>query len=130
MSDGASFFQGVETGVGIEPTMPMHLFTQLLTDLLFQVVVLPYQTLLHESTRKASGINLKNNIIIIDEAHNLLDTIEHIHSAEVSGFQLQTALDKLKNYRDKYSSRFAAKNLLYLNQLIFVVGKILGWLHT
>lgn len=90
---------------------------------------MPYQTLLHEATRKANGINIKNNIVIIDEAHNLLDTIEHIHSAEISGFQLKTALEKLKLYRDKYKSRFAARNLLQLNQIVYIVGKLAGILQ-
>ncbi|XP_016402230.1 putative ATP-dependent RNA helicase DDX11-like protein 8, partial [Sinocyclocheilus rhinocerous] len=52
-----------------------------------QVVVLPYQSLLHASTRKASGIKLKDQIVIIDEAHNLTDTISAIHSTEISGAQ-------------------------------------------
>lgn len=55
---------------------------------LSQVVVLPYQSLLHASTRKASGIKLKDQIVIIDEAHNLTDTISAIHSAEISGAQV------------------------------------------
>ncbi len=55
---------------------------------LSQVVVLPYQSLLHASTRKASGIKLKDQIVIIDEAHNLTDTISAIHSTEISGAQV------------------------------------------
>ncbi|KAE8740581.1 hypothetical protein FOCC_FOCC013914 [Frankliniella occidentalis] len=53
-----------------------------------QVVVVPYNTILHKSTREACGIQLKNNVIIIDEAHNLLEAIGNIHSAQVSGYQL------------------------------------------
>lgn len=56
---------------------------------MFQVVVLPYQSLLHAATRKASGIKLKDQIVIIDEAHNLTDTITALHSAEVSGAQVR-----------------------------------------
>ena len=52
-------------------------------DYMLQLVVLPYNTLLHNSTRMASGIKLKGNIVIIDEAHNLLETISNIHSVEV-----------------------------------------------
>ena len=39
---------------------------------LCEMIVLPYNTLLHAATRKAIGINLKNSVVIIDEAHNLL----------------------------------------------------------
>lgn len=44
--------------------------------------------LLHEPTRNAAGIKLKDQVVIIDEAHNLIDTITCIHSAEVSGSQV------------------------------------------
>lgn len=49
---------------------------------------MPYNTLLHKSTREASGIRLEGNIFIIDEAHNLLDTIGHIHSSQINGQQV------------------------------------------
>jgi chromosome transmission fidelity protein 1 len=52
------------------------------------VVIVPYNTLLHKPTRDSLGIKLKNSVVIIDEAHNLLDTISHIHSSEVKGDQL------------------------------------------
>ena len=54
-----------------------------------QLVALPYQTLLHKSTREATGIKLKGNIVVIDEAHNLVETISNIHSVEVTGVQVK-----------------------------------------
>ena len=54
----------------------------------FQIVLLPYSTLLHRMTRDSCGIKIKDNIIIIDEAHNLLETINNIHSLEVTGAQV------------------------------------------
>lgn len=56
---------------------------------LSEMVVLPYQSLLHAATRKASGIKLKGQIVIIDEAHNLTDTVTALHSAEVNGVQVR-----------------------------------------
>jgi len=53
-----------------------------------QIVALPYNTLLHKSTREASGVKLKDNIVIIDEAHNLLETINNVYSTEVTGAQV------------------------------------------
>uniref|UniRef100_A0A672PJL8 ATP-dependent DNA helicase DDX11 n=1 Tax=Sinocyclocheilus grahami TaxID=75366 RepID=A0A672PJL8_SINGR len=86
-----------------------------------QVVVLPYQSLLHASTRKASGIKLKDQIVIIDEAHNLTDTISAIHSAEVSGAQFCRAHSQLSQYSERYRSRLKAKNLMYIKQILFVL---------
>nr|CAD7424152.1 unnamed protein product [Timema monikensis] len=87
-----------------------------------QVVVVPYNTLLHKSTREACGINLRGNVLIIDEAHNLLDTISHIHSSELTGHQLTHSHSQLTQYRDRFHSRFGATTLLHLNQVIFIIG--------
>ncbi len=53
-----------------------------------QVVALPYNTLLHKHTRDKSGIKLKDNIVIIDEAHNLNETISNVYSVEITGAQV------------------------------------------
>lgn len=42
------------------------------------------QILFQEDARKAWALDLKNNVVIVDEAHNLLETITNAHSAAVS----------------------------------------------
>ncbi|KAK6482827.1 ATP-dependent DNA helicase DDX11 [Huso huso] len=96
----------------------------LLTIPTAQLVVLPYQTLLHESTRRASGIKLKDQIVIIDEAHNLIDTITCIHSTLVTGAQLCCAHSQLTQYMERYRSRLKAKNLMYIKQILYVLESL------
>ncbi|KAJ8245621.1 hypothetical protein GJAV_G00272710 [Gymnothorax javanicus] len=94
-----------------------------------QLVVLPYQTLLHEATRKASGIKLKDQVVIIDEAHNLTDTITCIHSSELTGAQVCCAHSQLSQYQERYRNRLKAKNLMYIKQILFVLDglvRVLG----
>ncbi|XP_054844360.1 ATP-dependent DNA helicase DDX11 [Eublepharis macularius] len=88
-----------------------------------QLVVLPYQMLLHEATRNASGIKLKDQVVIIDEAHNLVDTISCIYSAQVSGSQLCCAHSQLLQYMERYRKRLKAKNLMYIKQILFLLEK-------
>lgn len=66
------------------------------------MVILPYQTLMHKSTREACGIEMKDNIVIIDEAHNLPDAICSMHSNEISGNQVDFL--SRKSYRKFYSN--------------------------
>lgn len=82
-----------------------------------QVVVVPYNTILHRSTRLACNINLSDSIVIIDEAHNLLDTIGNIHSCFVTGHQLACSHSQLVQYKEKYHGLFNSYNLLHLNQV-------------
>jgi hypothetical protein len=42
------------------------------------------------SIRAAVGLNLKNSIVIVDEAHNLLETITNIHRLPDSSFARKT----------------------------------------
>lgn len=79
--------------------------------------------LLHKKTREQLDINIKDSIVIIDEAHNLLDTIASIHSAEITADQLQRVHQQLSAYKTKYFDRFSTKNLLRLNQLISMASR-------
>ncbi|XP_037370456.1 ATP-dependent DNA helicase DDX11 [Talpa occidentalis] len=88
-----------------------------------QLVVLPYQMLLHAATRQAAGIRLQGQVVIIDEAHNLIDTITSIHSTEVSGSQLCQAHSQLLQYMERYGKRLKAKNLMYIKQILYLLEK-------
>ena len=74
-------------------------------------------------------MNIKNSIVIIDEAHNLVETITNIHSVSVSGAMLGAAHAQLSQYRARYAARLKARNLLYIKQLLFILAsfiKLLG----
>ncbi|PNI15785.1 LOW QUALITY PROTEIN: DDX11 isoform 1, partial [Pan troglodytes] len=91
-----------------------------------QLVVLPYQMLLHAATRQAAGIRLQDQVVIIDEAHNLIDTITGMHSMEVSGSQLCQAHSQLLQYMERYGKRLKAKNLMYLKQILYLLEKFVA----
>nr|XP_003700633.1 PREDICTED: probable ATP-dependent RNA helicase DDX11 [Megachile rotundata] len=90
-----------------------------------QLILVPYNSVLHKNTRISSGINLKGNILIIDEAHNLLEAIERMHSVMITGRNLLHCHSQLSQYLKRFQTLFSAKNLLYLNQLSFCLKKLL-----
>ena len=49
-----------------------------------QVVCLPYNMLLHADLRASLGLRLDHAVVVFDEAHNLVDAVNHMHSADVS----------------------------------------------
>lgn len=91
-----------------------------------QLVVLPYPMLLHAATRQAAGIRLQGQVVIIDEAHNLIDTITNIHSTEVNGSQLCQAHSQLLQYMERYGKRLKAKNLMYTKQILYLLEKFVA----
>ncbi|RWS27804.1 Chl1p-like protein, partial [Leptotrombidium deliense] len=90
-----------------------------------EILVVPYNVLLHKQTRKSYGIDLNDNIVIVDEAHNLLETISSVHSSFINGGNLVDCHSKLSQYLLRYNSRLTPKNLMYVKQLIFVISSLL-----
>ncbi|XP_059487734.1 ATP-dependent DNA helicase DDX11 [Neocloeon triangulifer] len=89
-----------------------------------QVIIAPYNILLLKESREAYGLNLKGNVIIIDEAHNLLETESSIHSTEVNLVQLTCAHSQLAQYLEKYKTKLAPANLLKIRQLLQVITRL------
>jgi chromosome transmission fidelity protein 1 len=87
-------------------------------------VTLPYPLLLQRSAREALNLSVKGHIVIVDEAHNLMDAISSIHSVTVSLSQLQTAIGQLTTYARKFKNRLKGKNRNYVAQVIRLVGSI------
>lgn len=83
-----------------------------------EVITLPYQYLLSETTRQAMKLDLKNNIVVIDEAHNLIDTINSIHSSQVSLRDLQVCHLGLQTYLQKFKLRLNPGNRVNLLKLL------------
>ncbi|XP_058793640.1 ATP-dependent DNA helicase DDX11 [Phymastichus coffea] len=90
-----------------------------------QVILVPYNSILHKTTRDSLGIKLKNNILIVDEAHNLLEAIERMHSVTVTGKNILHCYNQLSQYQKKFETVLTAKNVLFLSQLNFCLKKLI-----
>lgn len=63
------------------------------------LVILPYQSLLSKSSRESLGLSLKNSVVIIDEAHNLADTLLSMHDAKITMSQVKFQFHLLLEHR-------------------------------
>ena len=89
-----------------------------------QIVSLPYNLLLQKAAREATGIDLKDQVIIIDEAHNLIDTLLSIHSVSLSLSTIRDSLEQLRGYHARFKARLKGRHLLQLRFLINVVAAL------
>jgi len=90
-----------------------------------EMVTLPYPLLLQKSARDALGISLKGHVVVIDEAHNLMNAIEAIHSTQISETQLKLARESLMVYLQKFRNRLKGSNRVYVTQVVRVIDSLL-----
>ncbi|CAL8088877.1 unnamed protein product [Orchesella dallaii] len=86
-----------------------------------QLVMLPYNTILHKSTREGVGLKIKNSTILLDEAHNIIESISNMYSTSITLGQLENCATGLKTYMQRYMNRFNSKHLLKLKQISFII---------
>ncbi len=95
-----------------------------------EIVTLPYPLLLQQSAREALGISLKGHVVIIDEAHNLMDAIAGIHGVDIALSQLKRARAQLGVYLQKFRNRLKGKNRVYIAQVVRIIDSLSGYLEV
>eukprot|EP00603_Paraphysomonas_imperforata_P009689 CAMPEP_0114459676 /NCGR_PEP_ID=MMETSP0104-20121206/5331_1 /TAXON_ID=37642 ORGANISM="Paraphysomonas imperforata, Strain PA2" /NCGR_SAMPLE_ID=MMETSP0104 /ASSEMBLY_ACC=CAM_ASM_000202 /LENGTH=961 /DNA_ID=CAMNT_0001632321 /DNA_START=1122 /DNA_END=4007 /DNA_ORIENTATION=- len=90
-----------------------------------QIVCLPYNLMLSEQSRAALGISLEHNVVIFDEAHNIVEAVNMVHSAELSFAQIRVTMIALKTYLRRFRNVLNGKNFYYLNLLISMAQSFL-----
>lgn len=83
-----------------------------------ELVTLPYNLLLQKSAREALGINLKDQIVIIDEAHNLIPTLLSLSTSRLTYSVLAVSLQQVCAYVQRFKNRLSAVNMLHLKRLV------------
>ena len=91
---------------------------------------MPYPLLLQKSAREALDLSLKDHIVIIDEAHNLMDAIAGIYSVAVTLDQVKQARIQLTVYLQKFRNKLKGKNRVYVAQIIRVIDSIITYLES
>ncbi|KAJ8675354.1 hypothetical protein QAD02_011140 [Eretmocerus hayati] len=59
------------------------------------IIFMPYNYLLDPKTRKAQGVELQNNIILLDEAHNVEKMCEEAASLQISSTDIAVCIDEI-----------------------------------
>ncbi|OJA14751.1 hypothetical protein AZE42_03180 [Rhizopogon vesiculosus] len=82
-----------------------------------ELITLPYNLLLQKTAREALGIDLTNQVVIIDEAHNLIPTLLSLSSVRLTSNLLLTSLKQVSVYYQKFRNRLSATHALHLKRL-------------
>ncbi|KAF8272016.1 DNA repair helicase [Lactarius quietus] len=82
-----------------------------------EVVTLPYNLLLHRDARDALGIDLTNQIVVVDEAHNLISSLLSLSTVTLPLRTLELCLEQLTAYISRFKNRLTSKHVLHLKRL-------------
>ncbi|KAK9816819.1 hypothetical protein WJX72_005361 [[Myrmecia] bisecta] len=94
------------------------------------LVLLPYSALLLQDTRDSLGVQLEGSVVIVDEAHNLVDAVNGAHSALVSRCQLAGAHAQLSSYHECFRARLAPGNSKHIQTLLQLAQSLLDGLTS
>nr|CDS33845.1 ATP dependent RNA helicase DDX11 [Hymenolepis microstoma] len=89
---------------------------------LAQLVLAPYQTVIVPGQREAIGLHLQDSVLIIDEAHNLLEALAEAFSSTITYNDLLLTERLTNAFLEYYRSRLSSLSALRLRQLNLIIG--------
>ena len=93
-----------------------------------EIVTLPYPLLLQKSAREALGVSVKGHVVIVDEAHNLMDAIAGIYGITVSLSQLKRSRAQIGQYLQRFRNKLKDKNRVYVAQVVRLIDSLAQFL--
>ncbi|KAI2779420.1 DNA repair helicase [Daldinia loculata] len=95
-----------------------------------EIITLPYPLLLQKTARDALGIKLEGNVVIVDEAHNIMDAVANVYASEISLNELKRARQMLGVYVKKFGKKLKGENRVMVAQVAKVVDGLRVWLES
>ncbi|PKS12323.1 hypothetical protein jhhlp_001623 [Lomentospora prolificans] len=93
-----------------------------------EIITLPYPLLLQKSARDALGIKLEGNVVIIDEAHNIMDAVSNVNAAAIKLSELKRARQMLGVYVRKFGKKLKGENRAMVGRVARVIEGLSEWL--
>lgn len=92
-----------------------------------EIVSVPYQLLLDPDIRTQLGIDLKNLVVVVDEAHNLIDTITALNLASISLGELEALEKGVSVYLSRFAKRLNAGNRVSMMKFTRVLRALISF---
>lgn len=95
-----------------------------------EIVTLPYPLLLQKSARDALGIKLEGNVVIVDEAHNIMDAVANVYSADLKLSELRRGRQMLGVYVRKFGKKLKGENRVNVGRVGRVIDGLSEWMTS
>ena len=73
-------------------------------------------------------ISLRGHVVIIDEAHNLMDAVSNMHSVIISLSQLERSRAQLGVYLQRFRNKLKGKNRAYVTQVVRLIDSLVTYM--
>ncbi|KAJ0310301.1 hypothetical protein Brms1b_008760 [Colletotrichum noveboracense] len=93
-----------------------------------EIITLPYPLLLQKNARDALGIKLEGNVVIVDEAHNIMDAIANVYASEIKLTELRRARQMLGVYVKRFGKKLKGENRVMVGQVGRVIEGLTEWM--
>ncbi|OAD55149.1 Regulator of telomere elongation helicase 1 like protein [Eufriesea mexicana] len=74
------------------------------------IIFMPYNYLLDSKSRKTQGIDVQNNVILLDEAHNIEKTCEEAASLQICSTDIAMCIDEITTVMEDMASDIEQQN--------------------
>ncbi|KLO06962.1 DNA repair helicase [Schizopora paradoxa] len=91
------------------------------------VIALPYNLLLSANSREALDIKLKDQIVVVDEAHNLPETLLSLHTVELTVASIKASTRAAEGYLSRFKTRLGATHALHLKRFVRFLREVEGF---
>jgi chromosome transmission fidelity protein 1 len=93
-----------------------------------EIITLPYPLLLQKTAREALGLKLQGNIVVIDEAHNIMDAVANANAASIRLTELKRGHRMLSVYFKRFGKKLKGQNKVMVAQVARVIAGLSEWL--
>jgi chromosome transmission fidelity protein 1 len=93
-----------------------------------EIITLPYPLLLQKSARDALGVKLEGSVVIIDEAHNIMDAVANVHAAEIRLSDLRRGRGMLGVYVKRFGKKLKGVNRVNVGRVGRVIEGLSEWM--
>ncbi|KEY74681.1 hypothetical protein S7711_05434 [Stachybotrys chartarum IBT 7711] len=92
-----------------------------------EIITLPYPLLLQKSARDALGVKLEGNVVIVDEAHNIMDAVSNVHAAELRLSDLKRGRGMLGVYVKRFGKKLKGVNRVNVGRVGRIIEGLTAW---
>lgn len=94
-----------------------------------EVILAPYTSVLNSRNRESVGLDLTDCVLIIDEAHNIIEAMIDCHSAQINRAQAEGALLAIDSYYQRFSKKVGANASLNFQHLILLLRSLINFMQ-